>query len=65
MSYQWRVSLYVVTIQNGVQHSGEGDLILFGKIPVPTIELPLETISNVPWHIPVREAYLKVASLSE
>ena len=37
---QWRVSLYVVIIQNVVQHSGEGDLILFGKIPVPTIQLP-------------------------
>ena len=34
MSYQWRVSLYVVIIQNVVQHSGEGDLILFGKIPL-------------------------------
>ena len=40
MSYQWRVSLYVVIIQNVVKHSGEGDLILFGEIPVPTIELP-------------------------
>ena len=40
MSYQWRSSLYVVIIQNVVYHSGEGDLILFGKIPVPTIELP-------------------------
>ena len=40
MSYQWRVSLHVVIIQNVVLHSGEGDLILFGKIPIPTIELP-------------------------
>ena len=40
MSYQWRMSLYVVIIQNVVQHSGERDLILFGKIPVSTIELP-------------------------
>ena len=40
MSYQWRLSLHVVIIQNVVEHSGEGDLILFGEIPVPTIELP-------------------------
>ena len=40
VSYQWRVSLYMVIIQNVVSHSGEGDVILFGKIPVPTIELP-------------------------
>ena len=30
----------MVIIQNVVQHSGEGDLILFGKIPLPTLELP-------------------------
>ena len=40
MSYQWKVSLYMVIVQNVVYHSGEEDLILFGKIPVPTIELP-------------------------
>ena len=40
MSYKLRVSLYVIIIQNVVLHSGEGDLILFGKIPVPTIEHP-------------------------
>ena len=32
--------MYMVIIQNVVYYSGEGDLILFGKIPVPTIELP-------------------------
>ena len=47
--------------QNVMLHSVEGDLVLFDKIPVPTIELPLETISNVPLHIPAREAYWKVA----
>ena len=40
MSYRWKLSLCVVFIQNIVLHSGEEDLILFGKISVPTIELP-------------------------
>ena len=40
MPDQWRVSLYMAIIQNVVYHSGEGNLILFDKIPVPTIELP-------------------------
>ena len=40
MSHQWRVSLYMVILQNVVEHSGEGNPILFGKIPVPIIELP-------------------------
>ena len=37
---QWRVSLYMVIIQNVLYHSGEGDLILFDKFLVPTIKLP-------------------------
>ena len=42
MSDQSRVSVYryMVIFQNVVQHSGEGDFILFDKIPVLTIELP-------------------------
>ena len=40
MSYQQRMSLYMVIVQNFMWHSGEGDLILFNKIRVPTIELP-------------------------
>ena len=40
MSDQWRVSLYMVILQNAVQRSGEDDLILFDKIPEPTMELP-------------------------
>ena len=39
MSDQWRVSLCMAIPQNVMLHSGEGDLILFDKIPVPTIEL--------------------------
>ena len=37
---QWRVLLYTVILQSVVLHSGAWDLILFGKNPVPTIELP-------------------------
>ena len=31
-------------IQKVVYHSGEWGLILFGKFPVPTIELPLQRV---------------------
>ena len=37
ISYQWRLSLYMVILQNAMLHSGEGDLILFDKIPGMTI----------------------------
>ena len=40
LSNQGRMSVYMVILQNVVQHSGEGVFILFDKIPVPTIELP-------------------------
>ena len=40
---------------------GRRGLLLFDKIPASTIITSLETISNVPLHIPAREAYLKVA----
>ena len=34
MSDQWRASLHMVMLQNIMQHSEEGDFILFNKIPV-------------------------------
>ena len=40
MSDQGRLSLYLVIPQNVMKYSGEGDLILFDNIPVPTVELP-------------------------
>ena len=40
---------------------GRGGLILFGNIPRTDHRTSLETISNVPWHIPARKAYWKLS----
>ena len=39
-SDRWRVSLYMVMQKNGIKESGEGDFILFNKIPLSKTELP-------------------------
>ena len=37
--FGWRVSLYLVKLQNAIQYSWKGNFILFDKIPLSTIEL--------------------------
>ena len=57
MSNQWRMSLYVVIIQNAVER--EGHHIVWYD-PRTDHRTSLETTSNVPLHIPARVAYFKV-----
>ena len=40
MSYQLRVSLYMVMSQNVMYHLEEGDFIMFDEISISTIQLP-------------------------
>ena len=64
MSHQWRLSLYMVFLQMSynIRERGTSYCLLRPRADHRT---SLETISNVPWHIPAREAYLKVAPPSE
>ena len=40
ISYQLRVSLYMVMSQNVIEHLGEGDFKMFDEIPISTVKLP-------------------------
>ena len=55
MSYQWRVSLYMVMLQNFNSHSGEGDFMLFETLCLLTTTVWMLLSITCTWTLYLRK----------